>query len=68
MATLLKLISLAGLALTVVPAFLVFAGTIEWETHATLMAVGTVLWFITAPTWMGREEPKLWFWKKRRPI
>lgn len=52
----LKLASLIGLALTVVPAFLVFAGTLTWETHATLMILGTLLWFVTAPFWMRGQE------------
>jgi hypothetical protein len=49
--------SALALGLTVVPAFLVFAGTITWETHATLMLAGAVLWFGTAPFWM-RERRK----------
>lgn len=49
---LLKAASFAGLALTVVPAFLVFLGRLTWETHAVLMAVGALLWFVTAPLWM----------------
>lgn len=48
----LKLISLVGLALTVVPSVLVFVGTIGWGAHATLMVLGTVLWFGSAPFWM----------------
>ena len=52
MRSLLKLISFAGLGLTVVPSFLVFAGRIAWATHAALMLVGTVLWFASAPFWM----------------
>ena len=55
MKTLLKLASLAGLLLTVGPAFLVFAGRIPWSTHATLMLVGTLLWFLSAPFWMKKE-------------
>jgi len=55
MSLLLKLGSLVGLGLTVVPAFLVFAGTISWDAHATLMLVGALLWFITAPFWMHAE-------------
>ena len=55
MSTLLKLVSFLGLALTVVPAFLVFAGTISWSTHAALMLVGAVLWFASAPFWMSDE-------------
>jgi hypothetical protein len=56
MTTLLKLISVAGLGLTVVPSFLVFAGAITWQTHATLMLVGTVLWFASASFWMGKAR------------
>ena len=52
MKPLLKILSFVGLGITVVPSFLVFAGTITWGTHATLMFVGTVLWFGTAPFWM----------------
>ena len=57
MRTLLKLISFAGLGLTVVPSFLVFAGRIAWATHAALMLVGTVLWFASAPFWMLEPHP-----------
>lgn len=59
MSTVLKLVSLAGLVLTVGPAFFVFAGSITWGTHATLMGVGTVLWFVTAPFWMGADEAEI---------
>ncbi len=57
MKTVLKLASFLGLGLTVVPAFLVFAGTITWTTHATMMALGAVLWFVTAPFWIPRDAP-----------
>jgi hypothetical protein len=53
---LLKAGSFVGLALTIVPAFLVFSGTLTWDTHAVLMAVGAVLWFLTAPFWMAKED------------
>ncbi len=52
MKTLLKLLSAVGLALTMVPAFLVFAGVMTWDAYARWMLVGTVLWFVTAPFWM----------------
>ena len=52
MKTLFKLGSFVGLGLTVVPAFLVFAGRLEWNTHAVLMGIGALLWFVTAPFWM----------------
>ncbi len=55
MTSLLKLLSFVGLGLTVVPAFLVFADVIVWETHATLMLVGTILWFATSPFWIQED-------------
>ncbi len=58
MSLLTKLASAVGLGLTIVPAFLVFAGSVPWETHATLMLTGTVLWFVTAPLWMGKGKDK----------
>jgi hypothetical protein len=56
MKTLLKIGSALGLGLTVIPAFLVFSGIISWSTHALLMAIGTLLWFVTAPFWMLEEN------------
>ena len=56
MKPLLKAVSFVGLALTVVPAFLVFAGLVTWHRYATLMLVGTLLWFISAPFWMKHHE------------
>jgi hypothetical protein len=45
-----------GLGLTVVPAFFVASGVLTWNTHAWLMGVAAVLWFVTAPFWMVKEE------------
>ena len=59
MTTLLKLMSFAGLGLTVVPSLLVFTRAMTWETHATLMFVGMVLWFASAPFWMRERKPEL---------
>lgn len=56
MKALTQFLSAAGLALTVGPAFFVFSGHISWDTHATLMIVGTVLWFATAPFWMKTDK------------
>jgi hypothetical protein len=50
------IISVVGLALTLLPAFFVFAQTMDWETHITLMTIGTILWFLTAPLWMKKED------------
>ena len=55
MKNLLKLVSAVGLVLTIVPAFLVFSGSITWDGHANLMLAGMILWFVTAPFWMKKE-------------
>ena len=52
----LKTLSFLGLALTAIPAFLVFGGVITWNTHANLMFIGMLLWFGTAPFWMGKKN------------
>ncbi len=52
---LLKILSLIGLALTVVPSFLVFKGLIPFEHHTLLMFIGMILWFATAPFWMKEK-------------
>lgn len=52
----LRVLSAAGLALTVIPSFLVWYGAMPWRTHAQLMFAGMVLWFATAPFWMNKEE------------
>lgn len=54
----LRALSVLALGLTVVPALLVFTGTIAWETHATLMLAGAVLWFGTAPLWMRKQRKR----------
>jgi len=54
--TLLIALSAIGLGLTVVPSALVFAGRMDWSMHAWLMALGAVLWFVTAPFWMKTRE------------
>lgn len=56
MQAILKLISFLGLLLTVVPSLLVFSGTIELSFHKTLMLIGTLLWFGTAPFWMNKQK------------
>jgi hypothetical protein len=53
---LLKIISFAGLGLTILPSVLVFAGTISFELHTNLMFIGMLLWFATAPFWMKEKK------------
>ncbi len=56
MTIILKIISLIGLLFTIVPAFLVFSGSLAIEVHYTLMLIGTALWFGSAPFWMLKKS------------
>lgn len=56
MKNLLILISICSLLLTLIPAFLVFVGILSLDTNKTLMLIGTVGWFVTAPTWMNKKS------------
>ena len=56
MKILLKIISLIGLLLTIVPSFLVFTGKITLDNNKWLMIIGTLLWFASAPFWMNKKE------------
>ena len=55
MKTFLKLVSLVGLLITIVPSFLVFADVISLDTNKFLMILGTLLWFISVPFWMDKK-------------
>jgi hypothetical protein len=57
MKTLLKITSILGLTLTVVPSFLVFYGIVEKTTHFKVMLFGAIMWFATSPFWM--KNPSL---------
>lgn len=52
------IISLICLALTLLPSFFVYAGKISLESSKTLMLIGTIGWFLTAPYWMNQKEDK----------
>lgn len=54
--TIAKMLSYAGLILTVVPSLLVFAGEITFQSHKQLMLVGMLLWFATAPVWLSKSS------------
>ena len=56
MKIILIIISFIGLLLTVLPAFLVFSKTISWNLYITLIFIGTMIWFLTAPFWMKKED------------
>lgn len=54
--TLLGIACIAGLALTLLPALFVFAGSLSFATHKLLMLLGFLLWFGAAPFWLGSED------------
>jgi ABC-type sulfate transport system permease component len=56
MKIMLKALSFAGLALTIVPSILVWNGIIAMKIHYLLMTIGLALWFTSAPFWM-RSKP-----------
>lgn len=58
MKTLLKLLSYLGLILTGIPSIFYFMGKITQETSHDLMAVGMILWFVSAPFWINAKVNK----------
>jgi len=52
----LMLISYLGLLLVFIPAVMYLSGSIEKSSMMTTMLVGTVLWFVTVPFWMGKQS------------
>jgi hypothetical protein len=55
MKSLIKIFSYIGLALTIIPSFLVFTGTITLASCKIMMFIGTLGWFISAPSWMNKS-------------
>jgi hypothetical protein len=54
----LKVLSLIGLLLTMIPPVLVFMGKIELDTTKLLMAIGMFAWFVSAPFWINKKSEK----------
>jgi len=55
MITILKTISYAALVITLVPAFLVYAGIMSFESYKYWVLAGTLVWFATAPFWINKK-------------
>jgi hypothetical protein len=53
----LEAISFVGLILVLGPAIAYLAGSIDKSQMSSIMLVGTIVWFVTAPLWMGRPAP-----------
>lgn len=47
------IVSAIGLALVIVPACLYLADSINKSQMKSLMLIGTLLWFLSAPLWIG---------------
>lgn len=56
MKLLVKIISYISLGLTLIPSFLVFTGNISLDSGKMLTLVGTIIWFVSAPSWMNKVE------------
>lgn len=52
----LKTISYLGLAVSIIPAFLAFAGVLSKQAYLNLMVVGMVMWFGSAVFWVKRDH------------
>lgn len=60
MKSMLKIGSLIGLVLTILPPILFFLGKVEMEFMKLWMGIGMVLWLVTAPFWINKKhkEPR----------
>jgi len=56
MRTLTIIISFIGLALTIIPSFLVLIGEAGMDQNKNYMLIGTLLWFGTVPFWMNKKK------------
>lgn len=52
-----KIVSLIALAVTIVPSGLYFTGVMNHDVVKVTALIGTMVWFIATPLWMGRELP-----------
>jgi hypothetical protein len=55
MKTLLPIASYIGLGLVIGAPLAYLAGSLDKGTMTTLMLIGTIIWFVTVPFWMGRN-------------
>lgn len=51
-------ISYSALLMLIIPPCGVFLGKVDLDTSKHWMFVATILWFVTAPIWMGKEDKK----------
>lgn len=56
MKLLIKTISYMGLVLTLFPSFFVFTGNLSLESSKMFTFIGTIIWFISAPSWINKTN------------
>jgi hypothetical protein len=56
MTTMAQFVSLMALIGTIAPSIQFFTGVLALESMKFWMLIATVVWFVSAPMWMGREE------------
>lgn len=56
MKNLLKLISLLGLVMSILPPILFFLGKMELSSMKLWMGIGMVVWMVTAPFWINKPS------------
>lgn len=49
------IVSFLGLALVIVPPLAYLFDTIDKGAMTSLMLLGTIVWFVSAPLWMGKH-------------
>ena len=54
--TALKLVSGLGLAFTLLPSLFVFGGTLSLDGYKTIVLAGSLLYLVTAPLWINRDQ------------
>lgn len=52
-----KLVSLAALAAIILPCLMYFTAMMGHDAVKVSALIGTIVWFIATPLWMGRELP-----------
>lgn len=57
MKTFAKVVSLVALAAVIVPCLLFFGGVIGHEPVKLAAFIGSIVWFMATPFWMGRQLP-----------
>ena len=53
-----QIISWLALVGTIVPSLLFLAGRLDLDQSKWLLLAATIVWFVTAPLWIGRGGPK----------